>query len=569
MKKIISITMLLVCTLVFVNCTDEAYNEKYNDPNKITELLMDKLTIGLFVQCNDIFIQGYNRYYSFDNMYLANFTQSIGRPFSNTMYHPGWSDNGEGKYSKFFSAAAHFKKLEQMYNELSEAEKPGHEAYVLVAKVHIYTYMLAILDTYGSIPWKEAGGVVLTGEIESSNAHFDKAEDLYKMIIDEMKDVGKRFADVSQPRYFTSSQDFINNADFKKWQKYANSLRMRAALRVSSNGSITSVGRAALKEMIENPKDYPVIEENKDNIDIHNLKADPVNSSGGGFDGDGGNHASDELLSRMLGDYERSTWSGTYRSGIDDPRVPLLYDMAVKEPGHLVGFASAGPAYREATVFRGESYLMPETVFDGYYSGAHGISRVRYNGLFWENENWDHQIISAAEMWFIRAEAIQQGWAAGGEAGAKAAFKEGIKQSIKFYFQYNKSKSRGDDSKGDNGTNKRGWVINPAEPNDEWIDTFAENRWLSAVNTLHPYENKLDAIITQKYINFNFMYIREAWNDIRRTGYPKIHLPTVTNPTVPNVPVRLRYPAAERDFNKNFPEVKDQDNYTTKMFWAK
>ncbi|MDR2423597.1 MAG: SusD/RagB family nutrient-binding outer membrane lipoprotein [Prevotellaceae bacterium] len=568
MKKIISISIMLVYALTFVNCSDEAYNEKYNDPNKITELLMDKLTIGLFVQCNDLCIQGYNRYYSFDNMYLANFTQSIGRPYSTTMYHPGWSDNGESKYSKFFTAAAHFKKLEQMYSELTEAEQKGYEVYVLVGKVHIYHYMLAMLDTYGSIPWTEAGRVVLTGELSASNPHFDKAEDLYKLIIDDMKEVGKRLATATIPRDFTSSQDFINNADLKKWQKYANSLRMRAALRVASNGPITAVGRAALKEMIENPKEYPVVEKNDDNIDIHNLRADPVNASGGGFDGEGGNQASDDLLSRMLSNYDRSTWSGTYQPGIDDPRVPLLYDLAVKEAGRNVGFASAGPAYREATVFRGHSYQMPETVNSDYSSG-HGISRIRHNGFFWENRDWDHQIISAAEMWFIRAEAILNGWAAGGENGAKAAFKEGINQSIKFYFKYHKSKSEGDDSKGDNGTNKRGWVINPDEPKDEWISDYAEDRWQSAVNSQHPYENKLDAIITQKYINFNFMYIREAWNDIRRTGYPKIHLPQVTDQTVPNVPVRLRYPAAERDFNKNFPEVKDQDNYTTKMFWAK
>jgi hypothetical protein len=331
--------------------------------------------------------------------------------------------------------------------------------------------------------------------------------------------------------------------------------------------------------MIENEAAYPVLKTNEDNIQIHNLKTDPVNASGGGglADGDGSsNQASEALLSRMLTNFERTSWSGTYQDGLDDPRVPLLYDLAVKAPGFLVGY----PSYQDAdgktieqkgydipTVFRGSSYEISQEVHTSYTSASKGISLVRHQGLFWENENWDHQIISAAEIWFIKAEAIQQGYASG---DAKAAFKEGVSQSIKFFFQCQKTRSRQDADKGLDGKARRGWVINPEEPTDEWLNTFAEARWNAPINSLHPYQDKLDAIITQKYVNFNIMYVREAWNDLRRTGYPSgIVFPKVSDPTVPTVPVRLRYPAGERDFNKNFTEVAQDDNYTSKMFWAK
>jgi hypothetical protein len=133
-----------------------------------------------------------------------------------------------------------------------------------------------------------------------------------------------------------------------------------------------------------------------------------------------------------------------------------------------------------------------------------------------------------------------------------------------------KNREDADESKGISGTGRRGWVINPDEPTAEWLDAFAEARWDAPINNQYgAYENKLEAIITQKYVNFNIMFAREAWNDIRRTGYPKINFPTFSDATVPNVPVRLRYPVGERDYNKNFSEVADQDNYTTKMFWAK
>lgn len=583
MRKIISLTVLLACIFTFSRCSDEAYNEKYSDPNKITSLLMDKLMVGLFQKANDWAVMGYNRYYSFDNLYLANFTQSFGRPFSNTMYHNGWSDDGAGKYSSFFAVTAQYKKMKAMYDELEDAAKPAYEAYILASRTHLYAFMLAVLDTYGDIPFEDAGLVVVTGDLAMSNAHFDKAEDLYKLIIDDLKDIGIRFASVSKPKDFTAAQDYINGADFTKWQKYANSIRLRAAIRVASNGPLTSTGQATIKEILENPTAYPLVEKFDDNIKIDNIDGRPgfVGENNGFNDGDGSsNRASDDLISRMLSDYDRATWSGSYQDGIDDPRVPVIWDLAVKEPKTNVGYPSyidadgntaTSSGVAEATVFRGATYEMPENVFEGYTSGAKGISLVRYSGFMWNNREWDHQIVTSPEIWFIKAEAYQNGWANG---DAKAAFKEGVKQSIKFYYAYHLTKTNTDTPKGTDGKTRRGWVINPDEPTDEWLDTFAEARWEAPINGQHPYQNKIDAIITQKYINFSILYVREAWSEIRRTGYPSgLYFPAVSDATVPNLPVRLRYPTGERDYNKNFSEVNRQgfnaDDYYTKLFWAK
>ncbi|MDR3093122.1 MAG: SusD/RagB family nutrient-binding outer membrane lipoprotein, partial [Bacteroidales bacterium] len=165
-----------------------------------------------------------------------------------------------------------------------------------------------------------------------------------------------------------------------------------------------------------------------------------------------------------------------------------------------------------------------------------------------------------------------RGWATGGTA--KDAFKEGIKQSIKLFFKYQANKSKSDIDKGTDGRGYEGWVINPAEPNDAWIEQFAEDRWNTPVNGQHSYVDELDKIITQKYIAFNILNVREAWNDLRRTGYPSgLNFPTVSDAIVPNVCVRLRYPSGERDFNKNFAEVNrpgiNADDFYTKLFWAK
>jgi hypothetical protein len=587
MKKIIiSATILLACIFIFSRCNEDAYTDKYTDPNKVTDLLMDKLMVGMFDKCNDWAHMGYGRYYSFDNLYLSNFTQSFGRPYAPTMYHPGWSDDGGGKYGSLFGALGIFKKIETMYNEMPEAEKTGYEAYYLASKIHLYAFLLAILDTYGDLPFTEGGRVAATGDLSLTNAHFDHAEDLYKLIIDELKTTGTRIANALKPKDFTESQDFINKADFGKWQKYANSIRLRAATRVASQGVLAEFGRAAIKEILENPDTYPIVEEFDDNIMLENVPGGKNEENGGrGLDdGDGSsNRASDDLVSRLLSNYDRATWSGTYQDGIDDPRIAILYDLAVKEPGLLIGY----PSYVDAdgrtqtergvavpTVFRGATYEMPQTTMESYTVGAKGISLVRHNGFFYRNANFDHQVYTSPESWFIKAEAYLNGWATGGEAKAKEAFKEGVKQSIKFYLHYHTTKAYADDAKGIDGKGRRGWVVDPTEPDDDWLDAFAEARWEAPINNIHPYVDKLDAIITQKYINYSILYVREAWSDIRRTGYPSgLYFPTVSDATVPNVPVRLRYPVGERDYNKNFSDVDrpgfNADNYSTKLFWAK
>jgi hypothetical protein len=584
MKKIISTTILLACILfTFSRCSEEEYTEKYIDPNKITALLMEKVMTGVLKSINDQTHMGYGRFYSYDNLYLSNFTQSFGRPYSNTMYYNGWSDDGSGKYSGLLSATGLFRKLEMMYNDLTEVEKPAYEAYYIAAKTYLYLHLLAMLDLYGDIPFTQGGMVAATGDLSYSNAHFDKAEDLYKMILDETKEIGIRFSQVTKPKDFTPSADFVNDADFTRWQRFANSIRLRAAMRLASQGIMADAGRAAIKEILENPATYPIVVNNDENILVANRRDMPGNQQGqqGFNEGDGSNNcASDDMISRMLSNYDRASWSGSYQDGIDDPRVPLLYDLSVKEPGMGVGY----PSYKDAdgktitqanvaepTVFRGRTYEMSETVSQLYTGTAKGISLIRNNGLFWNNDNFDNLLITASEMWFIKAEAYLNGWANG---DAKAAFKEGVKQSIKLLFHYHSIKTSADNGKGEDGKSRRGWVLNPDEPDDAWLDAFAEARWAAPINPIHPYESQLDAIITQKYISYSIFFVHEAWNEIRRTGYPSgLYFPTVSDANRPNVPVRLRYPTGERDYNKSFPEVNrpgfNADDFYTKLFWAK
>lgn len=57
----------------------------------------------------------------------------------------------------------------------------------------------------------------LTNDVNGSYAPYDKAEDIYKTILDELKDIAPRFRSAAVPKNF-STQDFINLGDMEKWE---------------------------------------------------------------------------------------------------------------------------------------------------------------------------------------------------------------------------------------------------------------------------------------------------------------------------------------------------------------
>lgn len=67
----------------------------------------------------------------------------------------------------------------------------------------------------------------------------------------------------------------------EKWERYANSLRLRLAMRVATQGALQAEGRAVIKEILENPADYPLVEEQGNNIFIVNQKSGQLNFTAG------------------------------------------------------------------------------------------------------------------------------------------------------------------------------------------------------------------------------------------------------------------------------------------------
>lgn len=78
--------------------------------------------------------------------------------------------------------------------------------------------------------------------------------------------------------------------------------------------------------------------------------------------------------------------------------------------------------------------------------------------------------------------------------------------------------------------------------------------------------NKMEAIITQKWLALNGISASQSWFDYSRTGYPT-GLPVSLQASTPERPVRLAYPSSEVTGNSaNVPAQPDV--FSTKIFWA-
>ena len=578
MKKICLYTALLAVITAFSGCSEEDFDSKYKDPSKVSEVTLDKLMPGCLLRANNWACSTYGRYFGYDPQQMGKFSNSLGFTLESSIYYDDEYEDYGQPYESYPSMVTDYKKMLEVYEALPEDEKPANKGYLLAAETHLYGMMIFILSEYNDIPYSEIGQVALTGDISYSSPHFENGQQLFEMILDRLGELNNEFANIEKPSAF-AGQDFINKGDLMKWRRYVNSLRLRAALRVSTQGPLASKGQAIIKEILDGG--YPIVEDIEQNIQIARQTSGPLNIEGGtGFDWHNLQTGSAEMIDRM----QKAGDGGVWVEGQDDPRLPIMYCMATangEQPTDDPSQVKVGDPLKTGialpSVFRGASANSDYDTFQnmfftrlnrGYYS------RVRRNGFFWRNSNWDHQIVSSFEIWFIKAEAYQRGWATG---DAKAAFKEGIRQSINFMFKYQNNRSVTEADNGDsdylNGAQQR-YVINPDQSiyDDAWIDAFGEARWTTHINgTPYEYGGNLEAILEQKWIAFSYLYCGEQWHDLRRTGYPRMYYARDRDVTaiVPYPCNRLRYISKERDYNVNFAtEVGSCDNYSDVLFWA-
>ncbi len=164
-------------------------------------------------------------------------------------------------------------------------------------------------------------------------------------------------------------------------------------------------------------------------------------------------------------------------------------------------------------------------------------------------------LMSAAESYFLQAEALVYGWLSGGNTAAQTAYQNGITKSYE-YLGVGGGGAAADGYAATYYSQNIGFVAFPLGASADSLDhTIIEQKW-AALNTISPYA---------------------AYNDWRRTfnpamgsGYPIVPVSVSPSNTAPHMPFRYIYPQEEAN-NNNESWTKAGgpgiDPFSDKIFW--
>ncbi|MDR0688106.1 MAG: SusD/RagB family nutrient-binding outer membrane lipoprotein [Prevotellaceae bacterium] len=527
MKHLFLTITAAAALLTLSACSKSDYEDKYIDPSKTSNVSCDKLMTGVFFTGKTFTFTEYWRVFTFDFRLLGVCAQTVGFVNSANRYSGSGETYINDRWNHFYYTLAQYRLLENTYGKLTDGEKADYEIFVLLSQIFLYEQLQEIVDLFGDVPFSEAGYLALTGDVKTARPSYDKAETLYEMMLDDLKAINTKLASYSPSPLaaaYLPAQDYINRGDLAKWRKFANSLRLRMAIRVADNGSLTTKARAILAEMLADPNTYPVIEANSDNIRIE------ADNSTDDFKVVGTSDVGIQGIESWAGQVNRASKAMLDALGADDPRLEVMYDP--NSNGDYVGMATD-----ENETDQSNNMIRPAAQGGILYAAID-------TSTFSRNAEFPGFMMTAAEVWFIKAEAFQKSYATG---NAAEAFKEGVTKSVDLYY----------------GLNATGTYRTPVTPPTNTAE-FAQGRWDNATD-------KLVAIGTQKWLHCGLIDMPEAWAQVRRTGIPALTFPTDNlSSAYPNVFERLRYPLDERTNNAEvYAKVQATDTYYRKLFWAK
>lgn len=421
---------------------------------------------------------------------------------------------------------------------------PNHAAIARIMKV--YNFQL-LVDEYGDIPYSQA----LLGATNVTPT-YDKAADIYKDLLVQLDgaitDINKAAAAAGSRT--VGPEDIVFQGNMKKWKQFANSLKLRILLRESQTSDATvKTQLAALQTSAA-----------ADGFISADVVAQPTYAQASG--------QQNPLYNRYA--YTAAGANATERSYQiptqyilnqyivnNDPRVSQLYVLGKRVVGKdtLSQYVGSIP---------GESNP-PNVVLPLIGSRFLGANAQGVTGGFFKGLNASTVLMSLSEHLFSKSEAEALGLFPSGDA--KADYLAGIQASFSYYYR--------------SGTADPATVAGTAQYNTyiaanttnglvDWdtnttktpVGTQLETAQLATPRTV----SKQEKIIYQKYLALNTFASTEAWDDYRRTAFPKLPFASQSaSPRPDKLPTRLLYPQSEINTNqKNIPTDVTQ---FTKIFW--
>lgn len=531
---------LLIATLGLTSCSND-YLDINENPNSIhaenitPELMFPgavssayRTQAGTMMRFGNLMMNSWaGNSYAFSSPFQREFSlQSV----DNTFYQDIWN----GLYPRI----SNFAQIEKYPNTDHK-----QDYYVAMAKIMKAYYMQYIVDLYGDAPYSEAfqGQANLTPK-------YDNDTDIYKSLINNLNDAlviidnakalnsNAQANQLPEPVAIPADADIVfkaaTNADMDKWKVFARTIKLRMLLRMHKvSGEMASFRDAQLQTLAGTiPSDYVST----------NVLENPGYSS-----------ANDDQMSPFFLNY-RATSSGSSVQNFS--LITISEHMAIALNGNPDGFTE--PYYQK---FNGlpdprnannTLFTRVGTVLKGIRQGAvpgqpgapignTSVSRLGNGtftgttGLSLATGNRGGVLMSLAESKFLQAEAAIRYPAI--FTNGQTSFTQGITAAGAWVGVTNMSSYQ---------------AAIASRPGLGWTGTD---------------QQKIEAIMTQKWIALTNVSPTEMFIEYNRTGYPITPLATTAN--VSNKPYRLIYPVSEYATNSgNVPSLSSADVFSKNQY---
>ncbi len=387
--------------------------------------------------------------------------------------------------------------------------------YQAIAKIMLAYGFQHLVDQYNDVPYSQAfqgTGVLLPV--------YDKGAAIYTDLVKQL-DAAIALLKSSPDAGQTGDTMFGSSADPNgNWIKFANTLKLRLAMRVSA---VSGFSTQAIMATTAAAADAPGTETNFLGENIEGGNNPGYQDVGGkqnpfytnyGIDDNTGNQGNGAVY------YRAGAFGVSFLANNNDPRLTLMYTQ--------VPTSGSDPTLRvHGNVFGDNSINNLTNSFNS--SQGPGLA---------QSSTQNSILLSGAESLFLQAEAVQKGYLTG--ASAQALYEAGITAS---FLELGLTAAQA----------TAYYTQTPALPNVNWSASTPEN-----------------AIITQKWAALNSYFNFEAWNEYRRTGIPSLPLTIDPAAIKHTIPTRLPYPLTEVETNPgNLAKEGTIDPFSSKIFWAK
>lgn len=300
MKKYI-ITFIVVS--LFIGCADDDKYDRLNeDPKNPTSVSEDFLFTSAVVSLGDLLASPNvnTNVYRFISQYLTS-TEYLDEPnyklVSRNVPQSQWSETYRDVLLDLDDAKSYIEEKES----LTQAEKDARLGQIEV--IQVYAWQM-LVDTFGDVPYTEA----LQAQ-EITNPAYDDASGIYEDLLTRIQDARTML----QAGQGFSGPDVIYMGDMAKWEKFANSLQLRLALRVADVSSMQSMAQTAAEDAISSSAG--VMASNADNAVIQ-YQSSPPNT----------NPLWEDLVQSGRSDYVTANTIVDIMNDLNDPRRDYYFD---------------------------------------------------------------------------------------------------------------------------------------------------------------------------------------------------------------------------------------------------